>query len=71
MWTDREEHQEHKNHIKRYLPEKLAVAIERQHRIQFEEATVLHRTRSYKVTLVKEAIEIKLNTNNFNMDAGL
>jgi hypothetical protein len=41
------------------------------HCIDFSGTTILDRTSGYVDCLVKEAIEIQLNKNNFNRDCGL
>jgi hypothetical protein len=40
------------------------------HFINFSSASVLDRTSGYVDRLVKEAIEVHLNKNNFNRDSG-
>jgi hypothetical protein len=40
------------------------------HRIDFSSTSVLDKTTGYIDCLVKEAIEIRLNTGNFSRDGG-
>jgi hypothetical protein len=64
---------QHMRHIRLEQPEKSAVAehsINTSHRIDFSSTPVLEKTAGYMDRLVKEAIEIRLNTRNFNRDDG-
>ena len=38
--------------------------------IDFDKTKILHREKYYHKRLIKEAIEICRNTNNFNRDCG-
>ena len=46
-------------------------ALENNHHIGFDEARLIDRARNYCDRIGKEAIEIKLQPNNFNRDSGL
>ena len=46
-------------------------ALENNHHIGFDEARLIDRATNYWDHIRKEAIEIKLQTNNFNRDSGL
>jgi hypothetical protein len=64
---------EHMRHIHLEQPEKSAVAehsVNTRHRIDFNSTSVLDKAAGYMDRLVKEAIEIRLNTINFNRDGG-
>jgi hypothetical protein len=64
---------EHMRHIHLEQPKKSAVAeqsINTRHRTDFSSTSVLDKAAGYMDHLVKEAIEIWLNTRNFNRDGG-
>jgi hypothetical protein len=64
---------EHMRHIRLKQPEKSAVAehsINTRHHIDFSSTSVLDKAAGYMDRLVKEAIEIRLNTRNFNREGG-
>jgi hypothetical protein len=61
------------HHIRLEQPEKSAVAehsINTRHHIDFSSTSVLDKAAGYMDCLVKEAIEIWLNTRNFNREGG-
>ncbi|KAJ4432137.1 hypothetical protein ANN_20753 [Periplaneta americana] len=65
---------EHKRNLRLYYPEKSAVAqhsIEKEHKILFDHTKVINKSSHYWDRTIKEAIEIKLEKNNFNRDGGL
>lgn len=65
---------EHKHHILCHQPDKYTVAehcIETNHKIDFDEATVLARSAGYIDVLVKEGTEIQLYCSSFIMGVGL
>ncbi|KAJ4443243.1 hypothetical protein ANN_04911 [Periplaneta americana] len=65
---------EHKRNLRLYYPEKSAVAqhsIEKEHKILFDHTKVINKSSHYWDRTIKEAIEIKLEKNNFNRDSGL
>ncbi|KAJ4434821.1 hypothetical protein ANN_23392 [Periplaneta americana] len=65
---------EHKRSLRLYYPEKSAVAqhsIEKEHKILFDHTKVINKSSHYWDRTIKEAIEIKLEKNNFNRDSGL
>ncbi|KAJ4443773.1 hypothetical protein ANN_05551 [Periplaneta americana] len=65
---------EHKRNLRLYYPEKSAVAqhsIEKEHKILFDHTKVINKLSHYWDRTIKEAIEIKLEKNNFNRDSGL
>ncbi|KAJ4426852.1 hypothetical protein ANN_26651 [Periplaneta americana] len=65
---------EHKRNLRLYYPEKSAVAqhsIEKEHKILFYHTKVINKSSHYWDSTIKEAIEIKLEKNNFNRDGGL
>ncbi|KAJ4427299.1 hypothetical protein ANN_24919, partial [Periplaneta americana] len=60
--------------LRLYYPEKSAVAqhsIEKEHKILFDHTKVINKSSHYWDRTIKEAIEIKLEKNNFNRDSGL
>jgi hypothetical protein len=60
-------------HVRLDQPEKSAVAehsINTGHQIDCNNVSVLDRASGYMDHLVKEAIQIRLNYNNFNRDSG-
>jgi hypothetical protein len=64
---------EHMKHIRLDQPEKSAVAehsANTGHQIDFSNITILDRTSGYMDRIVKEAIHIRLNKENFNRDNG-
>ena len=64
---------EHRRHFRLAQPEKSAVAehsINEDHAIRWEDTKILCRSQRYWDRIVKEAIEIRLNTKNFNRDTG-
>ncbi|XP_046382358.1 uncharacterized protein LOC124153306 [Ischnura elegans] len=64
---------EHRRHLRLGQPEKSAIAehsISCDNPIRFEETAVIARAYGYWDRLVKEAIEIRLEPNNFNRDSG-
>jgi hypothetical protein len=64
---------EHMRHIRLDQPEKSAVAehsVNTGHQIDFSNITILDRTSGYMDRVVKEAIHIRLNKENFNRDNG-
>ncbi|KAJ4426275.1 hypothetical protein ANN_27087 [Periplaneta americana] len=65
---------EHKRNLRLYYPEKSAVAqhsIEKEHKILFDHTKVINKSSHHWDRTIKEAIEIKLEKNNFNRDRGL
>jgi hypothetical protein len=65
---------EHTRHIRLKQSDKSAVAEHNTntgHRIDFSSTSVLGKTASYVDCLIKEAVEIRLNTKNFNRDGSL
>ncbi|KAJ4431357.1 hypothetical protein ANN_19954 [Periplaneta americana] len=46
-------------------------SLETGHKIDFGATTILDKTSSYRDLVIKEAIEIQLDGNNFNRDGGL
>ncbi|KAJ4432364.1 hypothetical protein ANN_20983 [Periplaneta americana] len=65
---------EHQRSIRLYYPDKSAVAqhsLETGHKIDFGATTILDKTSGYWDLVIKEAIEIQLDGNNFNRDGGL
>ncbi|KAJ4446135.1 hypothetical protein ANN_12827 [Periplaneta americana] len=65
---------EHQRIIRLYYPDKSAVAqhsLETGHKIDFGATTILDKTSGYWDLVIKEAIEIQLDGNNFNRDRGL
>ncbi|KAJ4429872.1 hypothetical protein ANN_22076 [Periplaneta americana] len=65
---------EHQRSIRLYYPDKSAVAqhsLETGHKIDFSATTILDKTSGYWDLVIKEAIEIQLDGNNFNRDGGL
>ncbi|KAJ4431302.1 hypothetical protein ANN_19899 [Periplaneta americana] len=65
---------EHKRNLRLYYPEKSAMAqhsIEKEHKILFDHTKVINKSSHYWDRTIKEAIEIKLERNNFNRDSGL
>jgi hypothetical protein len=64
---------EHTRHIRLDQPEKSEVAehsVNTGHQIDFSNITILDRTLGYTDRIVKEAIHIRLNRENFNRDNG-
>jgi hypothetical protein len=63
---------EHMRHIRLDQPEKSVAehSINTGHQIDFNNVSVLDRASGYVDCLVKEAIQISLNQNNFNRDNG-
>jgi hypothetical protein len=64
---------EHKRHARLNQPERSAVAehsLTTYHRIDFDGTSKLRPATRYMDRLVREAIEIRLHTNNFNRDDG-
>jgi hypothetical protein len=64
---------EHMRHIHFEQPKKSAMAehsINTRHRIDFRSTFVSDKAAGYVDRLIKEAIEIRLNTRNFNRDGG-
>jgi hypothetical protein len=64
---------ERMRHTRLDEPEKSAVAehsINAGHKIEFDNVAVLDRASGYMDRLVDEAIQIRLNQNNFNRDNG-
>ncbi|KAJ4447063.1 hypothetical protein ANN_09052 [Periplaneta americana] len=62
---------EHQRSIRLYYPDKSAVAqhsLETGHKIDFSATTILDKTSGYWDLVIKEAIEIQLDGNNFNRD---
>jgi hypothetical protein len=62
---------EHMRHIHLHQPEKSVVAehsVNTGHQIDFSNITILDRTSGYMDRIMKEAIHIRLNTENFNRD---
>jgi hypothetical protein len=60
-------------HIHLDKPEKSVVAehsVNTGHQIDFSNITILDRTSGYMDRIVKEAIHIRLNRENFNRDNG-
>ncbi|KAJ4437425.1 hypothetical protein ANN_17569 [Periplaneta americana] len=60
--------------LRLYYPEKSAVAqhsIEKEHKILFDHTKVINKSSHYWDRTIKEAIEIKVEKNNFNRDSGL
>ncbi|KAJ4448778.1 hypothetical protein ANN_00169 [Periplaneta americana] len=65
---------EHQRSIRLYYPDKSAVAqhsLETGHKIDFSATTILDKTSGYWDLVIKEAMEIQLDGNNFNRDGGL
>ncbi|KAJ4450576.1 hypothetical protein ANN_02003 [Periplaneta americana] len=46
-------------------------SIEKEHKILFDHTKVINKSSHYWDRTIKEAIEIKLEKNNFNRDSGL
>ncbi|KAJ4430894.1 hypothetical protein ANN_19485 [Periplaneta americana] len=46
-------------------------SIEKEHKILFDHTKVINKSSHYWESTIKEAIEIKLEKNNFNRDSGL
>ena len=64
---------EHKRHLRLGQLEKSAIAehcVSQDHTIKFEETKILCHAKGFWDRLTKEAIEIKLEKNNFNRDSG-
>jgi hypothetical protein len=64
---------EHRRHVRLNQPEMSAVAehsLTTYHRIDFDGASKLGTATRYMDRLVREAIEIRLHTDNFNRDDG-
>ena len=65
---------EHKRDLRMQYFDKSAVAqhaLENNHHIGFNEARLINRATNYWDRIRREAIEIKLQPNNFNRDSGL
>ncbi|KAJ4426516.1 hypothetical protein ANN_27330, partial [Periplaneta americana] len=65
---------EHQRSIRLYYPDKSAVAqhsLETGHKIDFSATTILDKTSGYWDLVIKEAIEIQLDVNNFNRDGNI
>ena len=65
---------EHERELRMQYFDKSAVAqhaLENNHHIGFDETRLIDRTRNYWDRIRREAIEIKLQPNNFNRDSGL
>ncbi|KAJ4443844.1 hypothetical protein ANN_05631 [Periplaneta americana] len=65
---------EHKRNLRLYYPERSAVtqhSIEKEHKILFDHTKVINKSSHYWERTIKDAIEIKLEKNNFNRDSGL
>ena len=65
--------EEHKRAIRLGYSSKSAVAEHEAtgHAIDFEKSKVIAREKHFKARLIREAIEIKKNKNNYNRDTGL
>jgi hypothetical protein len=64
---------EHMRYIRLHQPQKSAVAehsVNTGHQIDFSNITILDRTLGYMERIMKEAIHIRLNKENFNRDNG-
>jgi hypothetical protein len=64
---------EHLRHIRLEQLEKSAMAehsINTGHHIEFSSTSILDKAAGYMDCLIKEAVEIRLNFNNFNRDCG-
>ena len=64
---------EHKRDLWMQYFDKSAVAhaVENNHHISFDEARLIDRATNYWDLIRREALEIKLQPNNFNRDSGL
>ena len=65
---------EHERDLRMQYFDKSAVAqhaLENNHHIVFDEARLIDRARNYWDRIRREAIEMKLQHNNFNKDSGL
>ncbi|KAJ4427829.1 hypothetical protein ANN_25608 [Periplaneta americana] len=61
----------HQSCMRLYYPDKSAVAqhsLETGHKIDFSATSILDKTSGYWDLVIKEAIEIQLDGNNFNRD---
>jgi hypothetical protein len=64
---------EHQRHIRLQHPDKLAVAehsIDQEHRIQFQNSSILAMKTRYMDRNVREVIEIEIHPYNFNREGG-
>ena len=65
---------EHERDLRMQYFDKSAVtqhALENNHHIGFDEARLIDRATNYWDRIRREAVEIKLQPNNFNKDSGL